>query len=82
MPVLEHLPEIVVGVADLIVGDYSALFDGNDFRIDEAAVRLEIQGSITLADLLVKIRVNLDAAISAIWPTGTSLNGSLKNFIA
>ena len=40
-------------ILDLIVNHLAILNDGNNFRIDETAVRFEAQSVVTLLDFLV-----------------------------
>ena len=60
LAVLEHLVEVVVVIHDLVVYNLAVLLNWNDFRIDEAAIWLEAKRRVTIEDLLMKDRIDID----------------------
>ena len=57
---MEHLPQVVVRINDLVVNDFAVFDHRDDVRIDETAVGLQVEGLIAREDLAVEIRVDVD----------------------
>ena len=58
--VVKLLLKVVVIVDNLVVNNLATLLNRNNVRVDETAVGLQVQGLITLLDLLVQGGVNVD----------------------
>ena len=58
--VLEHLVKVVIVVYDLIVYHLAHLLHRNDLRVDETAVWLETECGVTLENLCMKLRIDID----------------------
>ena len=59
MSILEHLPKVVVGIAELIINYFAVFLNRGDLGIDESAVRLQTKCGIALENLFVKRRVDV-----------------------
>ena len=57
--VLEHLLKIVVIIDNLVIYSLVTLFDRNDFRIEEASVRFQLERCVTLLHFLMKFRIDV-----------------------